>query len=97
MKNCFGVAMRLIFVAFCFEFGAVIGVVINFTIINYYAGFIFIKHRLMSVSYVNNAQTPMSESDVFINEFAEIVRSAMRNHITHFCQNSRINGASRFT
>ena len=85
MQNRFGVAMGLKFVAFSGKFGAIIGVIVNFAIVNNDARFVFIEHRLLSVRDINNAQTPMSESDIFINKFAEIVRTAMSNYVAHFC------------
>ena len=83
MNNRFGVAMRAIDVTACFEFRAVIRVVVDFAVVGDVERRVFISHRLMSGSHINDAQAAVSKSHISINVETRIIRPAMRNTIAH--------------
>jgi hypothetical protein len=73
-------------------------VVVNFAVVNYVKRSIFIRHRLVAGSNVNDAETAMAEtnpSSARIDEDTLIVRPAMCHHVTHALQYRDINTSRR--
>ena len=91
MQNRFGVAVRFEFVAFGNQFVAVIGMIIYFAVVDYDARFVRAEHRLRAVCNVNDRKPPMSETDIFVDKNASVVRSAMRYHVAHRTKNAFVN------
>jgi hypothetical protein len=60
-------------------------------------GAVFVCHRLMTGGNVNNAQSPVTETNLTINEHSDIVRPAMRDYVAHARECIRIDSPSRPT
>src|SRR5581483_9204175 len=83
MEDGFGVAMRAVAMAFGFEVGAIIGVIVDFAVEDDGDGVVFVEHGLMAAREINDRETAMGESDVRIEEEAGIVGAAMSKRVTH--------------
>ena len=80
MKNGFGVTVGVVNVAARFKCRTKVGMVVDFTVVRNVEGSIFISHRLMTGSNVNNAETAMTQANssrARVNEDAGIVRPTM--------------------
>ena len=47
---------------------------------------VFVRHRLMTGGHVDDAQAPVAQADVAIDEDSFLVRSAMRDDVAHRLQ-----------
>src|SRR5436189_5375404 len=70
------------------EFVAIVGVVVNFAVVDDHARAVAIEHRLRSVRNIYDAQTPMAKADIAIHENTAVIRPPMMQNVAHlheFC------------
>src|SRR6185312_2902903 len=94
MQDGFGVAVRLVNVAACFKLLAEISVVVDFAVVGNVQSVVFVSHRLMTALDVYDAEATVTETDWAIDEHAFIVRTTMRDDVTHSCQQRRFDAPS---
>jgi len=48
----------------------------------------------MTARHVDDAQTSMTETDFAVDKYSDVVRTAMRDHITHALEDTSVQRAS---
>jgi hypothetical protein len=87
--------MCLINVASSFQRFPEICVVVDFTVVGDVKRAIFIGHRLMTCSNVNDAEPPVAETYRLVDKYSLIVRTTVSYHIAHAFKHCRIDATSR--
>src|SRR6185295_8537074 len=98
VQNRFGIAMRGVNMAACFECRSKLCVVVDFSVVNNLQRTVLIGHRLVARLDVYNAKTTMTETNpacLRVDEDTLIVRPAMRKDVAHALQRRGINAARR--
>jgi len=83
IQDSLGVAAVFKLVAFCSKFVAIVGMIVNLAVVNDRTRTVAIKHRLGSVSNIDNAQSAMCQTDISIDKHTASVRSAMMQNVPH--------------
>ena|SRR5437588_2776529 len=93
MNDRFGIAGRLINVAACFEAGAKVSMVVDFSVVGYPNILVFIAHRLMAACEIDDRKTPMAEADLSVDVCSSVIGSAMCEAVPHSHEGRRVNRA----
>jgi hypothetical protein len=66
-------------------------VIVDFTVVGDMQRAIFIRHRLVAVSNVNDTEPPVAQADSLVDENPFIVGTAVSNYIAHAFKDRRVN------
>jgi hypothetical protein len=83
VNDRFGIRSILISVARAFELRPDISVVEDFAVVNGHQRSVFVSHRLTAARQIDNAEPPVTQRDMLVDEHTRIVRTAMADDAGH--------------
>jgi hypothetical protein len=69
-------------------------VIVDLTVVGNAQGTVFRLHWLMARCNVNNAQAPVAQPNLTVNEHSVIIRATMSNYIAHAVEHGLIDEAT---
>ena len=90
MNDCLGVALAAVMMAFPFQLGAQLLVIVDFSVVHDPNAAVFIADGLLAGSDINDAQAAHGQTDVFFHEESVVIGPAMNHLLVHRRQKSAI-------